>query len=209
VTLRALSLPDSELVACHECDAVQAKLPLTPGDVLACSRCGAHLIRSRGHLLPRILPYTIAATILFIVANACPVVALEVAGNRTSTSILGAVIELYQKGVIGVAAVVGLTGFAVPALELGLLLYALSALSFGRRLPGLFPILRILAQLRPWAMVEIFLLGVLVSLVKLAGLARVIPGVGLWALFGLIVMTAIARSNFDVPAYAEKIEELE
>jgi paraquat-inducible protein A len=54
-------------------------------------------------------------------------------------------------------------------------------------------------------MVEIFMLGALVSLVKLAGLARVIPGIGLWSLFAVIILTAAAHATFDVAGYWERI----
>jgi paraquat-inducible protein A len=200
--------PATALLACHECDAIQARPPLSPGDLLACSRCGAHLRRARVDALHRVFPLTIAASILFLLANAWPVVSIEVAGNRTSTSLLRAVAELYNHGVTGVAAIVMITAFAAPATNLSLLMYALSALAVRRRLPRLTTAVRLLAGLRPWAMVEIFLLGVLVSLVKLGGLAHVIPGIGLWSLCGLILLTAAAHTMFDTAGYWEKLEEL-
>jgi len=155
-----------------------------------------------------VLPLTIAALILLVLANTLPVLSIEVAGNRSSVSLLAAVVELANRGVTGLAAIVVLTALVAPALELGLLMYALSALTFRRRLPALPAALRGLHRMRPWAMVEIFLLGTLVSLVKLAGLARVIPGIGLWSLCGLIVLTAVAHSTFDAPGYWERVEEL-
>jgi len=205
---RRTASPETALLACHECDAVQVQPPLSRGDLLACSRCGAHLRRCRVDALNRVLPLTLAAAVLFLLANMWPVVSIEVAGNRTSTSLLGAVVELYSHGVTGVAVIVVLTAFFAPAADLSLLMYALSALAVGRRLPGLSTAVRLLARLRPWAMAEIFLLGILVSLVKLAGLAHVIPGIGLWSLCGLIVLTAAAHATFDVAGYWEKLEEL-
>jgi paraquat-inducible protein A len=56
--------------------------------------------------------------------------------------------------------------------------------------------------------VEIFMLGALVSLVKLAGVARVIPGVGLWSLFGVIILTAAAHATFDAAGYWARIRAL-
>ena len=201
--------PGAVLLACHECDAIQALPPLSAGDLLACSRCGAHLRRSRRDALHRVLPLTLAAAMLFLLANSSSILAIEVAGNRTSMSLLGAVWALYDQGVTGVALIVALTAFIVPAAEIGLLGYALLALVLPRRLPGVTATMRLLERLRPWAMAEILLLGVLVSLVKLAVLARVIPGVGLWSLCALIVLTAMARSTFDVSDYWERLEELE
>lgn len=200
--------PDSQLIACHECDALQAAPRLSTGEVIACYRCGAHLGHPHTAALDRVLPLTLAAAVMFVVANTSPIVAIEVAGNRSSTSLLGTVFELYRQGVTGVAGIVLLTGFVVPAAQLVLLIYAFLALAVRRRLRALPATVRLLVALRPWAMVEIFMLGALVSLVKLAGLARVIPGVGLWSLFGVIILTAATHATFDVAGYWERIRAL-
>ena len=196
---------DSTLLACRECDALQALPRLSAGDTITCWRCGAHLGQRHTAALDRVLPLTLAAAVMFVLANTSPIVAIEVAGNRSSTSLLGTVVELYRQGVTGVAGIVLLTGFVAPAAQLILLVYALAALAMRRRLRGLPAAVRLLATLRPWAMVEIFMLGALVSLVKLVGLARVIPGIGLWSLFGVIILTAAAHATFDLAGYWERI----
>jgi paraquat-inducible protein A len=196
------------LLVCHECDALQTAPPHLAGSALACARCGALLTRRRTQTLDRVLPLTLAAFVLFLLANTTPVVAIEVAGNRSSTSLLGTVVELYHQGVVGVAVIVFLTGFVAPAADLLALLYALFALAARRSFRALPGAVRLLVVLRPWSMVEIFMLGALVSLVKLAGLARVIPGVGLWSLFGVIVLTAAAHAEFDITAYWQRVRAL-
>ncbi len=200
---------DHGLVACRECDAIQTMPPLAPGEALACFRCGAHLRRPRAEALDRVLPLTLAAIVFFALANMRPIVAIEVAGNRSSTSLLGTGVELYRQGATGVAVLVMLTGFVAPAVQLIMLAYSLSALAVRRRLWGLRAIARLSAAVPPWSMVEVFMLGALVSLVKLAGLARVIPGIGLWSLFGVIVLTAAAHAALDTPSYWEKVERIQ
>jgi len=148
---------------------------------------------------------SLAAGILFLLANSSPIVAIEAAGARASTSLLGAVLVLLDRGVVGVAVILLVTTFAAPAVELILLAYAASALTLGRRWPGLPLCLRWLGLLHPWAMIEVFMLGVLVSLVKLAGLAHVIPGIGLWSLCGLIVVTTAAHAAFDTHDYWQRL----
>ena len=146
---------------------------------------------------------------MFMLANTWPIVGIDVAGNSSSTSLLGTVAALYQEGGTGIAAVVVLTAFVLPGTHLILMIYAHSALTVRHRLPGLPDALRMLAALRPWAMVEVFMLGVLVSLAKLAALSRVIPGAGLWSLFAVIVLSAAAQAAFDTSAYWERLEQLE
>jgi paraquat-inducible protein A len=63
---------------------------------------------------------------------------------------------------------------------------------------GLAPILRVLQTVRPWSMTQVFMLGVLVSLVKLAHLAHVVPGIGLWSVGGLILLLTAAVSSFNL-----------
>ena len=194
----------SRLVVCPECDALQRVRPVSRQELPVCLRCGAHLRKSHGGGMQRVLPLTLAASICFVLANSWPIVAIEVAGNRSSTSLLGSIVELYKQGVPGVALIVLLTGFVAPAAQLVLLTYALSSLAARRRFPGIATIVRLLQALRPWSMAEVFMLGALVSLVKLAGVARVIPGIGMWSLFGVIVLTAAAQATFGVPGYWEK-----
>ena len=57
--------------------------------------------------------------------------------------------------------------------------------------------LRALQAVRPWGMVEVFILGMLVSLVKLSGMATVVPGPGLWSFGGLLMTIAAAVATFD------------
>ena len=194
-------IPVSQFVVCGECDALQKLQSLARGQLLACYQCGARLGASGSEHLHRVLPLTIAAGICFVLANSYPMVAIEVAGNRASTSLIGAIVELYRQGVPGVALLVLLTGVMAPAAQIVLLAYAFWLRAAPRRLPGLSPSVRLLHHIRPWSMAEVFMLGALVSLVKLAGVARVIPGIGMWALFAVIFLTAAAEAAFDVKGY--------
>lgn len=177
------------------------------GRLVACARCGAHLQRARGKTMD-VLPLVLGAGILFVLANTAPIVAIEAAGARSSVSLLGAVLALGSQNLLGVAVLVAVTTFVAPAAELLLLAYVLCALATRRRLWGVAEAMRWLRALRPWAMVEVFMLGVLVSVVKLAGLAHVIPGIGLWSLCGLIILTAAAHTVFDAHDYWERFEAL-
>jgi paraquat-inducible protein A len=81
--------------------------------------------------------------------------------------------------------------FILPLLQIGLLLWLLTFASVGRRAPGFRRALVALHHSRPWSMTEVFLLGALVAIVKLSGWVHVTPGIGIWALAGLIVLLTI------------------
>jgi len=185
------------LIACHECDLLQRETTLSPGGTAYCRRCGAVLYRRTPDSLDKTLAYALGAAVLFIVANLYPIVGLEVQGNRTSTTLFGTVRTLYDQDMTSVAALVFITTILMPALEIGALLYMLLPLKFGRvpkELPAMF---RLLQTVRPWGMVEVFMLGTLVSLAKLSHLANVLPGIALWSFGALMLLVAAAAASFD------------
>jgi paraquat-inducible protein A len=186
------------LTACHECDLLQREPILPPGGVACCRRCHAVLFRDTPDSIDRGLAYTLGALILFVIANVFPIVGLQVQGTTNATSLYGAVESIWNNDMEGVAALVFATTILIPAVEITLMLYVLVPLKFGR-LPGeLAPILRILQSVRPWSMTQVFILGVLVALVKLAHLAHVVPGVALWAFGGLILALTAATATFNL-----------
>jgi paraquat-inducible protein A len=191
-------MAEPALTACHECDLLQREPILPPGGVACCPRCNAVLYRDIPDSIDRGLAYALGAAILFIVANIFPIVGLEVQGTLNATSLYGAVEKIWDNDMKGVAALVFATTILIPAVEISLMLYVLLPLKFGR-LPGeLASILRIVQSVRPWSMTQVFILGVLVALVKLAHLAHVVPGVALWAFGGLIVLLTAAGSTFNM-----------
>ncbi len=186
-----------DLIACHDCDLLQRIAPVSANSVARCGRCSALLYRPINLNLDRPLAFTLAAGIFFVVANIFPIVGLELQGLTTSSTLVGMVQVLWQENMKPLAAVVFFTTIVVPGLELAAMAYLLIPLRFGR-LPERLPIaLRMLQAVRPWGMVEVFLLGLLVSLAKLAGMASVQPGIALWAFGGLLVMVAGAVASFD------------
>lgn len=197
------------LTACHECDLLQREPILPPGGIACCVRCNAVLFRHTPDLVDRGLAWTLAAAILFVVANFFPIVGLEVQGTLNATSLYGAVERIWDNDMQGVAALVFITTILIPAMEISLMLYLLLPLKYGW-LPGETKlILRVLQSVRPWSMTQVFILGVLVALVKLAHLAHVVPGVALWAFGGLILSLTAAIANFNAHEVWKLLKESE
>ncbi|PXX37919.1 paraquat-inducible protein A, partial [Aquitalea magnusonii] len=152
------------------------------------------------------LPLVLAGLLVFILANVFPVVGLEAGGVRTATTLLGTAWQLAQQQMQPVALLILLTGVLLPGLELLCLLYLLLPLSLGHAPPGFAMVMRLVRSLHPWGMVEVFLLGVLVALVKLAHMAAVHPGIGLWSFFALILLLAGSASRFDAGQLWERYQ---
>ena len=199
-------MADRPLLACHECDLLQRETPLAPGGTARCGRCGAVLYRNQPDGLERTLAYTLGAAVLFVVANAFPIVGLDAQGNRSSTTLLGTVQTLHDDGMTSVAALVFVTTFLMPAIEIGALLYMLLPLKLGRVPRGFPAVFRIVQAVRPWGMVEVFMLGTLIALTKLAALASVVPGIALWSFGALMFLVAAAAASFDSHALWARVE---
>jgi len=194
------------LIACHECDLLQHERPLSRGGSEHCRRCGAVLYRSHPDSLELTLGLTAGGIMLFVLANAFPIVGLALQGQVINTTLYHTVRTLYDEDQKLVAGLVFTTTIGMPAIQLAALTYLLVPLRFGRVLPHFALVYRTLQAARPWAMVEVFMLGVLVSLVKLAHLAGIVPGVALWSFAVLmLVMTAIS-ATFDPRTFWARVE---
>jgi paraquat-inducible protein A len=190
-------MPHQPLIACRDCDLVQREPATAPGLAAKCGRCGAVLFRCEHGSLDRTLALTIGAVILFVLANVFPLVGLELKGRHNVVTLFGAVQALWVQGMSAVAALVFLTTIVFPAAELAAITYMLLPLKMGRRPTRLATVFRLVETVRPWGMVEVFVLGVLVSLVKLAHIAVVVPGVALWSFGALIVLLAAEATSLD------------
>ena len=180
------------LVACASCDTLQTADIASPAETLHCVRCDVVVYRAMHRAPDAALALTVAATICFLMGNALPIVAIEAGGNAANTTLIGAAQALDAADMRSVAVVVLLTTVVAPALELSCLLALLSDACWGglSRLRG--ALVRARERLRPLSMVEIFVLGALVAIVKLGDLAKIVLGLGLWSLFGFMVLSATA-----------------
>jgi paraquat-inducible protein A len=191
------TVSNSDLIACHECDLLQRNIALAPGAGIRCARCGAMLARRPRHGFDRSLPLFLAAAILLVLANAFPIITLQLQGEATDATLLRAVRVMFDERRPDVALLVLVTGVLAPAMQIGAALYLLGALRMRRVPRGFAGAFRLFRQSAPWAMVEVFALGVLVSMVKLAHVATIVPGVALWSFGVLMVVLAAAVNSVD------------
>ena len=198
--------PAPRLIACHECDLLQREIILPPGGVACCRRCGAALYRNKPDSVDRTLALTLAAAVMMIVANLFPIVGLDAEGNRTSTTLFGTVRTLYDDEMLSVAALVFVTTILMPVLDIGAMLYMLLPLKLGWVPKGLPASFRLVQTVRPWGMVEVFMLGTLVSLAKLGHIAHVLPGIALWSFGALMFLVAAAAASFDADDLWARVE---
>lgn len=179
-------------MACQQCDLVQ-RIPLLPKRATAhCSRCGTLLLRNKPNSIDRTLALLSAAFILFVLACSFPFLALRSGAVTQETTLVTGAMNLYRQGMTGLPILVILTCVLIPLAQMLALFYVLVPLKFNRTVPVAGKVFRWYRSLQPWAMLEVFMLGILVALVKLGAMATIIPGIALFAFAILIiVMTAM------------------
>lgn len=179
------------LVACEHCDSVYPRRTLAAGEVARCSRCDAVLQRANPLDVNQWLALTLTTAVVFLIANACPVVRISLNGMRREATLWEFAWALAQGAVAPLALVAALVIILVPLAQISLLSWVLIHARVGQRAPGFAWSLRTLALLRPWSMVEVCILGILVAIIKLISLVEVTLGAGVWATAALMVLLTV------------------
>lgn len=188
-------------VLCPACDTLNS-LPalLEAGTQASCSHCQTPLAHAQGRRHQQALALVVAAIILYVMANCFDFLSLKVVGLEQSATLFTGIAALFANNQWLLAAVVFTTVLLFPLLEIAAMVYVLVPYHLNRRLPGQVAVLRALIRAQPWSMLEIFLLAVMVTSVKLDDMARLIPGVALYAFLALVPILALAYALMDKPA---------
>jgi paraquat-inducible protein A len=205
--LGLVATAQDSIAACRSCDLRQTFGALPPGDAALCQRCGDVLFRQPRVGLDVALAFAVTAFVLFMLANAYPLVTFELAGRSQSGRLISGVIGLYREGYWELAALVCFTTILAPLLYLLGLLFVLISVTLGWRPWGLAPVFRAVLVLTPWAMMEVYTLGILVALVKLGDFGQVVPGVALVAFFCLTFVIVATNAHLDREEIWERIAE--
>ena len=195
-----------DMVACPACDLLQRIPPLPYGGKARCPRCGQTLASRPSDPLDRPLALILAAAVVFIVANTSPLMGLSAVGRQASTSIIGGTLEMWRQGRELTAVIVAFCVIIAPATYI---LFMLTMLLAARRPPAphwVAQLLRWADFMHPWSMNEVMLLGILVALVKIAELATVIPGVGMYAVGVLVLLLPAIMVTFDPAEIWKRVE---
>jgi len=159
-----------------------------------CTRCDALLARSHRLSIQGILALTLAAAAAYVIAISFPLMSLTLRGGAEAATLPQAISIAWQDDQQIIAILAGITALIAPAAFIGLRLYVLIPLAAGSKPPGFAWCVRALHQAAHWNMTEVFTVGVLLSLVRLAGLADTTPEPGLFALGAMTVLFAAIES---------------
>jgi paraquat-inducible protein A len=188
-----------DLIACRNCDLLHQKVALGNGEKAWCSRCGSLLYRSSDNSIEVALALTIASLMLFLFAHLLPFLSIDADGNKSTIYLVSTIDTLSQldNPLLVVAGMLFLVAIPLGVLLLDVML--LGALYSNSRPLTLFArqLLLLGGRLAPWNMLEIFLLGVLVTIVKLASMAEITLHQGFWAFVALVMINLFISTTLE------------
>ena len=189
------SYPDT--LGCPHCDLLVHLGDLRVGQVATCPRCGGFLTRRRADALDKTAAYSLAGLVMLSLSCAFPFLSFAQAGLESRITLLQTPGMLWENGLPAVAVLVAAFIIIIPALVMLLMLVICLQLRWQRWSPWLVPAGRWAFRLRHWAMVEVFIIGVIVSLVKIAHMASVGMGVSFWSYIAFSLLFTFAVATID------------
>lgn len=185
-----------ELVACPSCDTLHRLSEVPVGRRARCVRCHAVLMTPRNSAMTKIVMLALTATVLMVAAISFPFLSLETHGLSQRSSVIDVILAFSDGIMMPLSIAVAALIVVLPLLRLGAILYALMPMAIGYApARGAIAAFKLAEALKPWAMAEIFIVGVAVALVKVGGLAMLTIGPAFWA-FTALVMVTVLNDNF-------------
>ena len=197
-----------KLIACHECDLIHQRNPISEGQSARCQRCGANLYSEKVDMVTRSLALNLSALILYIIAVSLPFLGIEAKGIIVEINLFQSVSALYNQDMRMMSVVVCLVLLVIPALRILGMLYILVPLKINKVPPLSKWTYYIVEWVAPWNMVEVFLIGILVTFVKLGGLAKILLGISFWAFVALVIVIIISNISLDRHRFWDHLEPI-
>ena len=186
-----------EPVTCPDCDLLQNVPELAPGDKARCSRCACTVAMRMAEPIDLPLALTITAAIVFVVTNTSSLMSLSAVGRSASTTIIGGARDMWLEGEKITAVIVAFCAVIAPASYLLCMLTVLLGVRRPPAPPWVGEMLCGAEFMSKWSMNEVMMLGILVALIKIAELANVEAGIGMYGMCTLVILFPAIMASFD------------
>jgi paraquat-inducible protein A len=203
-----LSLSLSNAIACLHCDLLLPTPVVAEGERAVCPRCGGHLTSRPRDGLSRSFAFAASAVVFLVIAVSFPFLTMKVGGFENEMTLPQAALELYRYDMVALSAVVFAGVLLIPSVIVALVLGLVFQLMRGRPAPWLVPVGRLIFGLGTWSMVEVFVIGVIVSLVKLTHLATIVLGISFWSFAVFSICLTAALASLDRAYIWDEIESV-
>ena len=192
-----VSAAGQHFVQCRNCGLTQIQPPVKYSEIVTCSRCKTQLEHSAGKSLDATLACSASILLLLIPTWAAPFLTTSALGDTLTSYLLMSVSVVWRDGAPLLAIAVSMFVLAFPLIRFGALTAVLLALRLGRRPPWLSSVFRICNVLQTWAMLDVFLLGLIVAYFRLRSslIVSLEPGAICFILAG--ILSLVARATLD------------
>ncbi|RUO33867.1 paraquat-inducible protein A [Aliidiomarina soli] len=183
--------------ACPECDLVVALPALKAGQAANCPRCKRELTYRAHAPAERVLAYALSALIMLAFTMPFSFMSFALGGQAQDIVLLDTATAFRSNDWPLLSILIAATVLVLPGLYLIAVVYVYSAVALRQYWMGAIWLARAISSIKPWLMTDVFLVGVLVSLVKLLGMADIQLGMSFWAFCGYVILLVKTVSNID------------
>ena len=194
------------IIACYQCDLVQYEVILMEGEKALCSRCNALLYKKTPLHHNQEIAFTICAIVMLFIANLFPIATIVVQGTEIDATLFSIIQTLVMQQQMLIALLLFVTLFIAPILEVLAMAYLLTQLEKGWPKHNIAHAYKLHLTAKTWILIDVFMLGILVALVKLMPIMIVKVGIAVWALAGLIILLTFSAQAFDTRKVWSKID---
>jgi paraquat-inducible protein A len=189
--------PDTSITVCFDCDMILPRRKLLGRQVARCDRCDAVVYRSVPAMVDKTLGFSLAGLLFFIPANALPILTFAILGVDSTNTMFKGVEQLFEADYLWMALLVLVCSVLAPLSELILLFCIALFLKLGRGSVLVVRMILLYARIREWAMLEVYMLGILVAYIKMIDMGDVVVGTGLYCYVLMLVSAILASRSFD------------
>ncbi|MBK8454125.1 MAG: paraquat-inducible protein A [Thiofilum sp.] len=185
------------LIACPECGVVHQFQKLPPKTHAHCQRCGTTLYRYHPHWQNQSWALWLTSSVLFIISNSFPLFMMRTQGMMQELTIIRAVNAFWHSDLYLISVLLALNLLILPLLELMIVGWVLLTLTLQWQAHTALLGFRLLQEFKPWGMLEVFMLGTIVALVKLGDLASLVMEVAFVSFSLQMVVIALLNRAFE------------
>ena len=197
----------SHLSACSYCGCLLEDNELPEDHASRCPRCGTVADRSVRYSLQKSFALSLAGLILFIPAVFMPIMTFSVAGMQGTGNVIDAIVGLFASRYFFVGFMVLLVSLVFPFVKLGLLFITSFSLLLRQASRPIVFLFRLYKRLSEWGMVEVYMLGILVSIIKMHQMARIDYDTGFFCFSALVVLTVWSSAVVDEKLFWNMLED--
>jgi len=194
-----------QLIACSDCDLLLERKDLSEGERASCPRCHNTLDERKVDTCNRTLAVAMAGLISFIPAITQPLLGLKAVGLTNQASLIECITSIYNSHIYLVAILVTLFCLLVPLIRLLIVCYLMILVKRGKKSRFGLRLFRYFHEWEEWGMLEVFMLGMVVALYKILGLASAIYGIGLISFAFLLLSATLVTQFLDEQYVWEKL----